>query len=206
MIFRILVNKSLLFSFCLCSVSFSYGQLQDSSQLQNQTLYTSFEQANLVPADSVYRFSFKRKLPDDFEEKIVRYPNLQELHLNSMRLKKVPDAVWSLDNLTVLDLSNNKLDSLSYKIKNLIHLERLIVNRNYLLSLPVEIAQLLQLSYLDLWSNLIIEFPTEINLLENSLKTVDMRVINIGDEYRELLQATLPKTKFLFSRSCNCKN
>jgi Leucine-rich repeat (LRR) protein len=184
----------------------SFGQLLEISELQKQTLFTSFEQANSVHIDSVYRLSFKRKIPKDFERKIRQYPHLQELHLKGMRLKQTPDVIWTLTNLTVLDLSNNRLDTLSSELGNLIHLEELILNRNYLLSLPTEIVRLSRLSYLDLWSNLIIEFPKEIALLENTLKTVDMRVIVIDDEYREQLQSLLPKTKFLFSKSCNCKH
>ena len=182
-----------------------YGQLLDSLRLENQTLFLSFETANTVSKDSVFRLSFKRKLPDDFTQKIVQYPNLQELHLKNMKLKKVPDVVWTLENLTVLDLSNNRLDSISYNIQNLIYLESLTLNRNYILSLPAEISHLSRLSYLDLWSNLIIVFPEEITKLENTLKMVDMRVINMRDEYKEKLRLLLPNTKFLFSNSCNCK-
>jgi Leucine-rich repeat (LRR) protein len=185
--------------------SIFYGQLLDSVQLQNQTLFLSFEQANTVPKDSVFRLSLKRRLPDNFAL-ITEYPNLQELHLKSMRLKKVPDIVWTLKNLTVLDLSNNHLDSIPYEIKNLIYLERLILNRNYLFEIPAEISYLSHLSYLDLWSNLIVEFPKEISQLENSLKTVDMRVINMHDDYKERMQTQLPNTKFLFSKTCNCKS
>jgi Leucine-rich repeat (LRR) protein len=184
----------------------SFGQRLSDLDLQNQTLFTSFDKANRAPADSVYRLSLKRKLPNDFEEQILKYPHLQELHLKGMRLKKAPDVVWSLTNLTILDMSNNRLESISYKIGKLIYLEKLILNRNYILSLPVEMTQLTQLSYLDLWSNLIIEFPKEIAALRTSLKTVDMRVITINDEYREQLQLLLPETKFIFSNSCNCKS
>jgi Leucine-rich repeat (LRR) protein len=183
-----------------------FAQFLETSELQQQRLFTSFEEAYKAPADSVFRLSLKRKLPSNFEQKIQQYPALQELHLKGMRLKRVPEVVWTLTNLSILDLSNNRLDSLSSKIGNLVHLEELILNRNYLLDLPVEIVHLSKLAYLDLWSNLIIEFPVEITALENSLKTVDMRVITISDEYREQLQSLLPKTKFLFSKSCNCKN
>ena len=200
------MKKTPLLAFIFICYSNFYGQRLDSLQLQNQILFTSFEQANTVSVDSVYRLSFKRKLPDNFVEKIEQYPNLQELCLKNMRLKKVPEVVWRLKNLTVLDLSNNHLDSLSPQIKNLVYLENLILNRNYLLALPAEISLLSHLYYLDLWSNLIIEFPKEITKLEGSLKTVDMRVINMNDKNKERLQALLPNTKFLFSQSCNCKN
>ncbi|MDR1181576.1 MAG: hypothetical protein LBL13_06330 [Bacteroidales bacterium] len=196
----------LMFIFSSSAVSFGQGQLLDASELQNKTLFTSFEKANAVSTDSIYRLSFKRKLPEDFAQQILQYPHLQELHLTGMRLKEVPEVVWTLTHLTVLDLSNNRLDSLSYRIGDLIHLERLILNRNYLIFLPVEIIHLSHLSFLDLWSNLIITFPKEITVLGSTLKTVDMRVITIGDEYKERLQSLLPETKFLFSKYCNCKN
>jgi len=198
---KILLVLSFIFA-CLLNI---YGQKLDSLQLENQTLFTSFEQTNTVSADSVYRLSFKHKLPDNFAQKIIKYPNLQELQLKNMKLKKVPEIVWQLENLTVLDLSNNRLDSLSSQIKNLVYLESLILNRNYILTLPTEISYLSRLSYLDLWSNLIIDFPEEISKLENSLKTVDMRVISMNEKHKEQLKKLLPNTRFLFSNSCNCK-
>jgi Leucine-rich repeat (LRR) protein len=201
-----LYGKIALLTIFFSSSFVSFGQLLDDSELQNKTLFTSFEKANAVSADSVYRLSIKRKIPENFAQQILQYPHLQELHLTGMRLKEVPEVVWTLTHLTILDLSNNRLDSLSYKIGNLIHLQKLILNRNYLYALPVEIIHLSDLFFLDLWSNLIIEFPKEITVLGASLKTVDMRVISIGDEYKEQLQSLLPETKFLFSKYCNCKN
>jgi Leucine-rich repeat (LRR) protein len=195
----------ILLMFILLFNTVVWGQMLEISELQKQTLFTSFEQAGNVPVDSVYRLSFKRKLPNDFEQQIQQYPALQELHLKGMRLKHAPEVIWTLTNLTILDLSNNRIDSLSIKVGKLIHLEQLILNRNYLLDLPAEIVHLSKLSFLDLWSNMIIEFPVEITALENSLKIVDMRVITINDEYREQLQSLLPKTKFIFSKSCNCR-
>lgn len=200
-----LISKVLLFSLCCCSVFVSFGQYLDSAGLEEQPIFYSFEQADTVNPDVIYRLAFKRKLPENFQQKIVQYPNLQELHLNRMKLKEIPEILFSLESLTVLDLSNNKLESISPRIGNLHNLERLILNRNYILSLPAEISNLSELYYLDLWSNLIIEFPKEINALQHSLKTIDMRVINMNDEHKELLQLLLPNTKFFFSKSCNCK-
>ena len=184
---------------------FGFGQRLDSVALKNQPIYTSFEQVDTVNVNKVYRLTFKGKLPNDFQQKIIQYPNLQELRLNRMRLKQIPEVVWSLYNLTILDLSNNKIDEVPPQIGQLRHLEQLILNRNNIQSLPAEIANLLELHYLDLWSTLIIAFPYEIAALENSLKIVDMRVISMNDEHKEFLQSYLPKTKFLFTKSCNCK-
>ena len=192
----------LLFFYCFFS---GFGQTLDSATLENQPIYYSFEHADTVGVSNVYRLVFKRNLPNDFQQKITQYPNLQELRLNRMKLKQIPEVVWSLYNLTILDLSNNKIEQIPPQIGQLQHLEKLILNRNYIQFLPVEIATLFKLQYLDLWSNLIIEFPHEISVLENSLKIVDMRVISMNDEHKELLQIFLPKTKFLFTKSCNCK-
>ncbi len=199
------LRRFLFFVSCLVLLLSSFGQLLDSAGLEEQTLFYSFEQADTVNPDLVYRLAFKGKLPDNFRQKIVQYPNLQELHLNRIKLKEIPEIVFLLENLTILDLSNNKLENISPRIGDLHNLERLILNRNYILSLPAEIGNLSELYYLDLWSNLIIEFPQEIKALQHSLKTIDMRVINMNDEHKELLQLLLPDTKFFFSKSCNCK-
>ena len=183
----------------------NYGQVLDSDQLSKNPVYKSFEAVEALPVEEVLRLSFKRKLPTDFNEKIVKYNYLQELRLKNMRLKEVPQAVWSLSNLTVLDLSNNKLRSLSEHLGELHHLERLIINRNDLYELPKQIAQLTQLRYIDLFSTLIVDFPSEISQLQHSLKEIDMRVIRMSDAEKLHLQAYLPDTKFWFSNSCGCK-
>jgi len=194
----------LIFSFFLLS-EWSCGQVLDSVQLSKQPLLTSFAAADTLPAEKVFRLSFKRKLPADFNEKILKYTYLQELHLKSMRLKEIPQAVWSLRNLTVLDVSNNKLTVISDSLGELLNLERLIINQNNISKLPKQISQLTHLHYIDMFSTLISDFPAEISLLENSLKEIDMRIILMNDAEKSRLQNYLPKTKFLFSRSCNCK-
>jgi Leucine-rich repeat (LRR) protein len=177
----------------------------DSAQLSKYPLLTSFTVADTLPAEKVLRLSFKRKLPADFNDKIVKYKYLQELHLKSMRLKAIPQTVWSLHNLTVLDVSNNKLTEISDSLGELLYLERLIINRNDIAALPKQISQLTHLRYIDMFSTQIADFPPEISLLENTLKEIDMRIILMNDSEKQRLQNYLPKTKFLFSRSCNCK-
>ena len=192
-----------IFSLFLC-LQWGYGQTLDSVQLSKQPLFTSFAAVDTLLVEDILRLSFKRKLPADFNEKIVKYKYLQELHLKSMRLKEVPQAVWSLSNLTVLDLSNNKLNALSDQLGELLYLEHLIINRNDLSELPKQISRLTHLCYIDMFSTLIVDFPEEISLLQNSLKEIDMRVIRMNDAEKLHLQNYLPKTKFLFSNSCGC--
>ena len=182
-----------------------FGQTLDSARLSQYPLFTSFSSVDTLPAEEVLRLSFKRKLPADFNNKILKYTYLQELHLKNMRLKEIPQAVWTLSNLTVLDVSNNKLTEISEHLGDLRYLERLIINRNDISALPKEISLLTHLYYIDMFSTLIADFPAEISLLENSLKEIDMRIILMTDEEKLRLQSYLPKTKFLFSYSCNCK-
>jgi len=194
----------LIFTFFLL-LEWSYVQVLDSAQLSKYPVFTSFAAVDTLLAEEVLRLSFKRKLPADFNEKILKYKYLQELHLKNMRLKEIPQSVWSLSYLTVLDVSNNKLTAISERLGELLYLERLIINRNNIAQLPKQISQLAHLRYIDMFSTLIVDFPAEISLLENSLKEIDMRVIRMNDAEKLHLQAYLPKTKFLFSNSCNCK-
>jgi len=194
----------LIFSLLLTS-EWTYGQVLNSQELSKEPLFTSFTAVDTLPVEDVLRLSFKRKLPADFNEKIVKYNYLQELHLKNMRLKNIPTAVWSLSNLTVLDLSNNKLKSISDCIGELHSLERLIIYQNDIYELPKQISQLTNLHYISMFSTLVVDFPQEISLLENSLKEIDMRGIRLEDAEKQQLQNYLPKTKFLFSNYCNCK-
>jgi len=200
------IKKTILLIFSIFLFpQWSCGQVLDSAQLSKYPMFTSFAAVDALPMEKVLRLSFKRKLPADFNEKIVKYKCLQELHLKSMRLKEVPQAVWSLSNLTVLDLSNNKLYAISERLGELLYLERLIINRNDLSELPKQIAQLTHLRYIDMFSTQIVDFPPEIGSLQNSLKEIDMRVIRMSDAEKLHLQSYLPKTKFWFSNTCNCK-
>jgi len=199
-------HRFIYLTFCFFLLSeWSCGQVLDSAQLSKYPLFTSFAAVDTLSAEEVFRLSFKQKLPADFDEKIVKYKYLQELHLKNMRLKEIPQAVWNLNNLTVLDVSNNKLTAISERLGELLYLERLIINRNDIANLPKQIAQLTNLRYIDMFSTLIVDFPAEISLLENSLKEIDMRVIRMNDAEKRHLQTYLPKTKYLFSNSCNCK-
>lgn len=190
---------------CLCMLNIAVqAQLLDSVQLSSKPLYMSMDDADTA-ANEVYRLRLKRKLPADFAARVQAYTHLQELHLVSMRLQDIPEAVYHISTLTHLDVSNNKIEHLSPQIRCLEHLEVLVINRNYLQGLPKEIQYMEHLRYLDMWSNMIMEFPEEIAALEHTLKVIDMRVINMSDARKAAMQALLPRTVFYFSPSCSCK-
>jgi Leucine-rich repeat (LRR) protein len=187
-------------------VTTGYTQVLDSISLSQQKMYKSLAETNVVHPDSVFRLTIKEKKIKNLGETLLKYSNLQELHLSGIKLKTLPIEVCYLTNLTILDVSNNKIDSLPEEIGNLKNLTRLSVNRNYLIFLPSSIKELKKLTFLDLWNNYIIEFPSEISALQKTLQTVDMRVIYMSDLRQEELQKLLPKTTFLFSRSCGCSD
>ena len=195
----------LIFSLLLFSQTV-YGQSWHLVQQKEYPLFTSFSAVDTLPIEEVRRLSFKRRLPADFNEKILKYKYLQELHLKNMKLKNVPSSVWSLTNLVILDLSNNKLKSISDSLGELVNLEYLIINWNEFYELPKQISKLTNLQYISMFSTYVTDFPAEISVLQNSLKGVDMRGIRLEDEEKSNLQRYLPDTKFLFSNYCNCKN
>lgn len=180
------------------------AQVLDSASLAQQTLFFSFEQTDTIACEKVYRLKFKRKLPNDFSQKILNFPNLQQLILSGVNLKEIPEQIFELQNLTYLDLSNNRLKELPAKIGKLSQLQQLIINRNNIAELPKEIKNLTNLKYLDMWSTLIITLPQEISALDNNLKTIDLRVINMHDSHKKAMQELLPNVKILFSPSCDC--
>ncbi|MBO4739739.1 MAG: leucine-rich repeat domain-containing protein [Bacteroidales bacterium] len=188
----------------LCGL-YGKAQILDSAVLNHQPVFAWEQLDTLANKDAVYRIKIKRKMPANFDSLISTFPNLQELTLQGLRLKNIPQQVFHLSNLTVLNVENNKIEEIPSEISHLVHLERLILNRNYISFLPKEIALLKNLTYLDMWSNNIIELPDEISALKETLKTIDMRVILMSDERKIMMQALLPKTEFLFSKSCNCK-
>ena len=190
--------------FVFCSLS-GKTQMLDSLALSQQPIFVWEQIDTISNKENVFRLKIKRKMPDNFDSLILTFPNLQELTMQNMRLKTIPQTVFLLTNLTILNVENNKIEELPAEIGNLYHLERLILNRNYIAFLPKEIALLKNLTYLDMWSNNIIELPEEISALTETLKIIDMRVILMSDERKILMQALLPKTEFLFSKSCNCK-
>ena len=68
--------------------------------------------------------------------------NLQELNLNSKKLKSLPAEISNLIHLKGLYLYNNQLQSLPSEIGNLINLQNLYLSYNQLQSLPAEILKI----------------------------------------------------------------
>lgn len=179
------------------------AQLLDSVALAQQPEYTSLAEA-LINPDKVYKLNLRKKKLKEIPKDVYQLKNLQELNVSRNKLKDLPKDMDSLKNLEVLNASANDIDTLYSEIGNCTQLKKLILNQNIIAILPSTIGNLTNMTFLDMWGNEINEFPKEIAKLENTLKVIDLRVINILDEQQEEMVKLLPYTKIFFSMSCNC--
>ena len=197
-------TKVLFFIFlCALNISIIYAQPLDSATLATKPIYTSLEEALKNP-EQVYRLHLRKQKLSIIPIEIGRLTNLQELDISKNKIKELPSYIENLPNLQYLDASSNYLSTLPSEIGKCTNLKRLILNRNYIENLPPSMGYLVNLSYLDLWSNSIIEFPESMSLLAETLRELDLRVINMNEERQEAIKALLPNTKIHFSRTCNC--
>ena len=191
------------FLFLGLTSNFIYAQPLDSASLAVKPILTSLDEALKNPTQ-VYRLSLKKQKLKTVPLEIFKLTNLQELDLSKNKISEIPAGIENLTNLTILDISANNLSTLPPEIGQCIYLKRLILNRNNILELPSTMSNLSHLIYLDMWSNMIIEFPQSFDKLAETLKELDLRVINMNDERQEAIRTLLPKTIIHFSRSCNC--
>jgi len=110
-----------------------------------------------------------------------------DLDLSNQKLKKIPDYVFSLVDLTGLWLICNELDLIPGEIKKLTKLKELNLSANRITRIPEEICSyLLGLEYLDLSENKLTRIPdemgkfplsSEINLWRNSFSEEEQKRI-----------------------------
>ncbi len=190
-------------AFILASSPLVMAQLLDSAALASQPVFKSIEEGLKNP-EQVYRLSLKKNKLTAIPIEISKFVNLQELDISKNRLKELPVYFENLTHLQYLDASSNHLTSLPPEIGKCIELKKMVLNRNFIEELPSTMGYLNKLEHLDLWSNSIVEFPESFVLLQETLKVLDLRVINMNLERQEAIKALLPKTLIYFSRTCNC--
>lgn len=97
------------------------------------------------------------------------------LDLSNQNLKKVPESIFSKNELVNLNLSHNSLNgALPAEIRLLSHLKVLNLSHNNFTGVPAEIGQLSELEVLNLSYNPITGLPLELGNLKK-LKTLDLR-------------------------------
>ncbi|MFH0866760.1 MAG: leucine-rich repeat domain-containing protein [Bacteroidota bacterium] len=179
------------------------AQRLDSTALAEEPEYNDLSEALQNP-DKVYKLNLRKQKLKEIPKDVFKLKNLQELNVSKNKLKDLPKNLDTLKNLEVINASANDIDTLFAEIGNCSQLKKLILNQNVIAHLPSTIGNLTHLIFLDMWGNEIQEFPKEISKLQNTLKVVDLRVINIHDDMQEEIVKLLPNTKFFFSLSCNC--
>jgi Leucine-rich repeat (LRR) protein len=182
------------------------GQPLNDSDLAKKKLYTSLEEALQEP-DSVYRLKLNKRLKcDSLPPELFACKNLQELYLMGTKLSVLNQAIGKLKNLTLLSLYHNKLVTLPETIGQLSRLRTLIISRNLISTLPKNIGKLQNLTLLDAWDNPLYTLPDEIKMLQETLKTLDLRQIALRDYEYDKMVELLPQTNIIITSACNCNN
>ncbi len=169
---------------------------------QEDTTYTSLEDALAVHPDSVFRLDLSKSKFNTFPVEIYRFPNLIELSLSKCKLTALP-ADFTFAKLQDLDLSKNQFLQIPPAVCKIHTLKNLWMGRNRLTAIPECIAELKQLDTLDIWFNNITEIPDTM-LSMRKLKFLDLRGMNYTNEFQELWRGKLPWVKIEFNLGCDC--
>ena len=180
------------------------GMAQPLSEevLKTEPVYTSLDEALQNP-EKVYRLKLKFK-GDSLPESIFQLTNLQELTVARCKMCVLNSRIGELSQLEYLNVMGNRLVRLPESIGNLVHLKTLVISRNLIEYLPNTIAELHELTYIDAWENPLYTLPESIKLLQNTLKIIDLRQIDLRDSELEYMEQLLPYTDIKYTSTCDC--
>ncbi|MGB0167576.1 MAG: hypothetical protein ACPF8V_12050 [Luteibaculum sp.] len=133
--------------------------------------------ASVKKLDNLFIYG-KLENPEDYSE-IADLP-IEDLTFRKTQLEKVPDWVYSIENLEKLDLGDNYIQELSPSLCSLSKLRELI-----------------------LWVNDIYLLPFCVNEMVE-LRTIDMTGIKMNEANQRNLSNSFRAVKFLFSEPCMC--
>jgi len=154
---------------------------------------------------SISTFSFAQK--DGYYNNIDSanvYPNsVIILDLEKQKLKEVPTEVLNFQNLEKLILKRNYIKEVPKEISYLKKLRYLDLSSNKLTELPKELS-VLKLDTIIMWDNRIRIFPNEFKEMNETLKYLDLRAIQMNKEEQNTIRSLFPKTKIRLAHPCNC--
>ena len=188
--------------FLTLSVLAAKAQPLSEEALKMQPVYTSLEEALQNP-EQVYRLKLKIKA-DSLPEEVFQLTNLQEFTAARCKLNVLNQNIGKLTNLEYLNVMGNHLVRLPETLGNLFNLKTLVICRNLIESLPESIGNLKKLTYIDAWENPLYDFPESITELQNTLKIIDLRQIDLHNDELEKMEAQLPYTDIKYTSTCDC--
>ena len=94
-------------------------------------------------------YKYSEGLPFDTQE----HEDIQVLDANELKLKKIPDEIFELNNLETLRVQNNKIKKISNSLENLTKLEALCLCDNELEIVPDTLIKLENLKELGICNN-----------------------------------------------------
>lgn len=188
--------------FLMLAIAAAKAQPLSEEALKQQPVYTSLEEALQNP-QNVYRLKLKIKA-DSLPEEVFQLTNLQELTAARCKLNVLNQSIGKLIRLEYLNVMGNHLVRLPETLGNLTNLKTLIICRNLIESLPESIGNLTKLTYIDAWENPLYDFPESITKLQNTLKTIDLRQIDLHNDELDKMEAQLPYTDIKYTSTCDC--
>ena len=170
--------------------------------LKKQPVFTSLDEALQNP-EQVYRLKLKFKA-DSLPEEVFLLTNLQELTAARCKMNALNQNIGKLTHLEYLNVMGNHLVRLPETLGNLTNLKTLVICRNLIEALPESIGNLKKLTYIDAWENPLYVFPESITELQNTLKTIDLRQIDLHNDELDKMEAQLPFTDIKVTSTCDC--
>ena len=170
---------------------------------QRDRIYKSLKEVR--NPDSVYHLKLNFKRLKQIPHKVYDMHNLRVLDLGRNFIDTLPPEIGTLTNLEVLDLRRNKIRFVPREIGHLVKLNKLNLSRNPILDLPDEMSNLTNLEELIIWCTGIISFPPSFVALNNTLKTIDMRVCPLTWDDQQAIEELLPTPRKRWDYVCNCQ-
>ncbi|KKL83331.1 hypothetical protein LCGC14_1975840, partial [marine sediment metagenome] len=154
--------------------------------IRNSVKY-HLEDGNVVELDLsfILDYTYGWKVLKNLTEFLRVLKHLKRLELQSNKLGKVPESIFSLNYLKHLDLSHNNINQLPNDFHGLKSLEFLNLRYNNLTKIPDSISSLRSLKSLDLKHNKLNSLPTSIG------KLTSLNYLNLHGNQLKMLPSTI---------------
>lgn len=182
------MKKLLLFSYILLFSLFLNGQNYDTTKIEYDKFFVSWENAAWTPK-CVVNLNLYGNGYDTLSPLIKNMTNLQLLYLKKNKLLTLPNEIGYLHKLVRVNFSYNKLTALPASFYKLLNIEELDLSNNKFVSFPNDIGNLKKVKKLYLQNNRITQIPSAIGGLE-SLEMLNLSFNRLTDLPNEITSLT----------------